>query len=135
MSDAAHSLEPTDPGAPMLRGPSDDEVDALADLFLGPTPAPSRVAQGSHPTLRLETAPISDDEDDAEELAGESPLVEGLVLGHLPVLGGAWVRQYAATRARELGGPVGFIRLGPGAGRGTHRQRRARGHTRGRRAG
>lgn len=112
MSDAAHSYEPTDPAAPALRGPSDDEVDALADLFLGPSPHADR---GSHPTLRLETAPIDEDDDDTEPRASDSALIEGLVLGHLPVLGGAWVRQYAATRARELGGPVGFVRLGPGA--------------------
>jgi hypothetical protein len=73
-----------------------DDYDALRDLFLsGSTlsPAPSKPA-------KLEaTAPAE---------------TEGLVLGHLPVFGPAWVGQYARSVAEEIGGAVGLVRIRAG---------------------
>lgn len=80
--------------------PDDDEFDALADLFLGedePAPADETTLP---PTTRPTPAPIA-----------ATPTIEAIVLGHLPVLASAWVRQYAAHRANELGGPVVLIRV------------------------
>ncbi len=72
------------------------EHDALADLFLSET----------RPVLKL---------------AGEPPpppaprpvqaRIEGLVLGHLPVLAAAWVVQYAKHAADESNQTIGLVRV------------------------
>ncbi len=76
-----------------LTEPASGEFDALADLFLGPD--------------GFEEAPMR------SRASGEgAPApIEALVLGHLPVLAPAWVKQYASFRASELGGPVALIRI------------------------
>ncbi len=82
-----------------LATPPDAELDALADLFLGPTAH----SQSHRPTTR--------------EPAPKSPhkiTLEGVVLGHLPVSAAAWPGQYARTRAEQLGVPVAVVRLGAG---------------------
>lgn len=71
--------------------PAAGEFDALADLFLGP---------GEFGVPRSEGA-------------ARVP-IEAVVLGHLPVLAPAWVKQYAAHRARQLGRPVGLVRISAG---------------------
>lgn len=105
-------------------------ADSLADLFLGPaaqshgsTRAPSRsaaeslragdraggdtlgTARGSHGPR--ESTP-------AARPTASLPRIEMLVLGHLPVLAGAWLTQYAAQAAQALGQPVALARLEPG---------------------
>ncbi len=72
------------------------DYDALADLFLGDEarPAPS-AAPVPNPT------PVR-------------PTLEGLILGHLPVLAAAWVMQYARHEADNTGAPVGVIKLRAG---------------------
>lgn len=70
-------------GDPLLRltEPRGDVHDALADLFLGPTPAAGEAAPDPVPTAEL------------------TPRIEALVLGHLPGLAAAWAGQYARTIA------------------------------------
>jgi hypothetical protein len=40
--------------------------------------------------------------------------IEGVIVGHLPVLGAAWITQFARHRSREEGRPVGLARLTDG---------------------
>lgn len=75
-----------------LLPPLDREYDALADLFLGESP---------------NTA-------DRRPLTDIQPPIEGLVVGHLPVLATAWVQQYARQRAIDLGAPVALVRFRAG---------------------
>ncbi|MBX3364702.1 MAG: hypothetical protein KF866_08060 [Phycisphaeraceae bacterium] len=79
--------------------PSPREFDALADLFLGP----DGLTEDQHRPQRRRQPPTG----------GTLP-IEALVLGHLPVLAPAWVKQFAAHRAGELGGPVGLVRVSGG---------------------
>ena len=95
------ATDPSSPGAT----PS-GAYDALADLFLADDPVPTlrlvtqtrtRFAEpASSPTPRPHAAPLD---------------VEALVLGHLPVLAGAWAAQHARSLADELGRPVALVRL------------------------
>ncbi|MFN7314656.1 MAG: hypothetical protein ACK5ZG_07500 [Phycisphaerae bacterium] len=100
------------------------EYDALADLFLAsdaardpkPVTYPSRATQGG-PALRLAdqldmAAPSTPQVD--EPAAREALTVEALVLGHLPVLGAAWVTQYAKHVAEERRSAVALLRLHEG---------------------
>lgn len=97
-----------------LHDPAVREIaDSLADLFLGPSGetesslsatavrAPGRAprAQSSRTTPTPSAPPLP---------------VEMLVLGHLPVLAGAWLTQYATQAARALGRPVALARIEPG---------------------
>ncbi|MHC4975958.1 MAG: hypothetical protein ACYTF7_05055 [Planctomycetota bacterium] len=83
---------------------SDAEYDALADLFLGADPT-------TEPPLRLHR------QDDAPPPA-PTPIVpspiEALILGHLPILAGPWVPQYARHLADTTGQTIGLIRLHAG---------------------
>lgn len=71
-----------------------DEHDALADLFLSETTPVLRLAGEAPPSARPAHARI-----------------EGLVLGHLPVLAAAWVVQYAKHAADESNQTVGLVRV------------------------
>lgn len=111
------------------------EFDALADLFLGdgvlaatgtaPERArPSPITETPHaPTLRL----AGDDRPASN--AGHAPhiphaavpvppaaatLIEGVLVGHLPVLGGVWVTQYAKHVAERDHAPVALLRIQAG---------------------
>lgn len=103
-----------------------EEFDALADLFLGPSPAPSRESD-DEATLSTPLEPAHTDPHEIglpptlrePEAPGPVPRpasieVEAMLLGHLPVLASAWVRQHAAARAASLGGPVALVRLQAG---------------------
>ncbi len=89
---------------------AEEEFDALADLFLGDESdqePPTSTLQSKHaPPVRVTLG-------NARPLPVElqTPPIEGLILGHLPVSASSWVKTYAAMRARALGGPVGLIRL------------------------
>lgn len=78
----------------------DDDYDALAELFLG--------APEDGPQLRLSSDP------EHETPAQSTPVgtaVEALVLGHLPVLSGPWVAQYARFLADTTGQSVALLRI------------------------
>lgn len=123
-------------GRPPLRltpTTSVSEFDALADLFLGPaseppadtdvpsdlpTDLPTESTSAALDDLELPDAPTSTASDapaaSDRQSAGKparKPGIEAILLGHMPVLASAWVRQHAAMRARELGGSVALIRL------------------------
>lgn len=90
------------------------DYDALTDLFLsdgGPAVRAKSVA-----SLKLAGASAQHSDGaptpvPAEPMVARPPLVEGLILGHLPVLGAAWVMQYAKHVADEAGEPVALLRL------------------------
>lgn len=72
------------------------DYDAIADLFLSDTPA-STHAQ-SHAGMRIAQRP--------------QPTTELLIAGHLPVLSGAWVVQYASRLARDTQRVVALAQVG-----------------------
>ena len=79
------------------------EYDALADLFLSDQP--------DAPTLRLTEPPRAAPENPEDQAPPAKPLVvEALVLGHFPVLSGAWAAQHARCLAEETGRPVALAR-------------------------
>lgn len=91
-------------------GRTPDAYDALTDLFLGdgPAPAPSPAAAPTLSEAASETPSAGG--------ARTSVYVEGLILGHLPVLAAAWATQYARHVAAERRGPVALVRIrGDGA--------------------
>ncbi len=96
--------------------PPTADYDALADLFLGDTrgaggapveaaPAPPRTV------LRVVS---SEDEDPEGRPAPTGARIEGLIIGHLPVLASAWVTQYARHLAEQSGEWVGLVKLRAG---------------------
>ncbi len=71
--------------------------DALADLFLGDvTPAMTRST--------------TTDDGSGDSSSVRRTRVRGLVIGHLPVMASAWVREYARHLARENGHPSALLR-------------------------
>ncbi|HYF15137.1 MAG TPA: hypothetical protein VD971_08720 [Phycisphaerales bacterium] len=83
------------------------EHDALADLFLSSADA-STPADDGGPALRLRERARRD--------ASPAPAhVEAVILGHLPVLAGAWVTQYARATAEAADSPVSLLRLQSGS--------------------
>jgi hypothetical protein len=88
-----------------LPGPGPHDYDALAELFLGPRgPRPA----GAPPAAAIPRAPSG-----APIPVRNSAriLVEGLILGHLPVMGSAWAMQYARDLVASGTGPVGMVRI------------------------
>ena len=82
--------------APPLQAPGGD-YDALAELFLGEGPATTTVpAAESTPDPAL------------------TRRIEGLIIGHLPVLAAAWVTQYAKHLAEQEKRPIGLLRVRAG---------------------
>ncbi|HLP83114.1 MAG TPA: hypothetical protein VK157_02090 [Phycisphaerales bacterium] len=103
---------------------SRSEYDALADLFLAadaprePRPV-TYTARATHggPALRLadlQEAPATQPIDEPVPATNAAPSVEALVLGHLPVLGSAWVTQYAKHVAEERRTSVALLRVHEG---------------------
>ncbi|MEM9560178.1 MAG: hypothetical protein AAF995_07710 [Planctomycetota bacterium] len=124
------------------QGLGGDDYDALAELFLGTSgradgradegellvpvgtgqPVHAHERGGERLEQRVDdmrlTARASADEggpairrriiDETQEVCTEL-----LVLGHLPVRASVWVKQYAASVARDLGRPVGLVRSAP----------------------
>jgi len=116
--------------------PDDDAHDALADLFLGSAQPRTRVTIAEEPARFKRKSPsplasatveairrdtdspsprpaeaLEDPAHSATASQGPSPWLEAVILGHLPVRAPIWVKQYAAYRARSLGGTVGLIRV------------------------
>lgn len=81
------------------------EYDALADLFLGdselapPSSEPQEAAPIAEARVRAAVAPRAS--------------LELVLLGHLPVRAGLWLKQYAALVSEQLDGPVALLRLSP----------------------
>ncbi len=82
-----------------IAAPGDEELDALADLFLGPETPPGQAPRPRSPEPRV----------------AARPRVEAVVLGHLPISAAAWPGQYARRRAEQLGGPAAVVRLTGGS--------------------
>lgn len=95
-ADSGTAWEP-DPAA------DSDELDALAELFIG-TDDETDEQPGS-----AETAPP--DGHRRSTPATDSPSVEAIITGHLPVRGAVWVRAYAASVARSEGRPIALVRV------------------------
>lgn len=101
----------TDPG----RWCSDPQADAdvLADLFLGEPPGVS----GDTRTLNHAVFSTNDFDCSAPVLPSglpetlRPPRVEALIIGHLPVLGSAWITGYARRASARARGPVALLRL------------------------
>lgn len=109
-----------------------DPFDALAELFLGSgglgpqnalAETPLRIVNTPEAAALPAAKPSSKPEPLAPSKAPApktTPLpapargVEGLIVGHLPVLASAWVSQYAKAIVRERGTPVALIRLQAG---------------------
>jgi hypothetical protein len=101
------------PDGPAGRRAVGDEYDALADLFLADGAlAPSGTAG---PKLRLaDEAPPAmapGASTSSEPGTRAAPYVEGLILGHLPVSGAAWVTQYAKHVADTRRSAVALVRV------------------------
>ncbi|MEZ6243638.1 MAG: hypothetical protein R3B57_11420 [Phycisphaerales bacterium] len=88
----------------------DREFDALADLFLGDAPlAPGSPAGDDRPAIRATgTAPSPAPR--PRVVTKPHARIEGIMLGHLPVRAGIWVRQYAASVADATHAPVALLR-------------------------
>jgi hypothetical protein len=83
------------------------DYDALTELFLsdgGPAVRAKTVN-----SLRL--TGVAPSAATPPAAATESIVIEGLILGHLPVLGAAWVTQYAKHAADTIAAPVGLLRV------------------------
>lgn len=107
------------------------DYDALTDLFLsdgGPAVKPRSVATLKF-TGKGEHGPSPEPEQPqtaATPRATRELVIEGLILGHLPVLGAAWVAQYAKHLAESTHEPIALVRIQGGqisidivTGRGT----------------
>lgn len=84
------------------------DYDALADLFLdGASFAPHT----AKPRL------VTEHHDQPSPQPHEPPFVvefEGVVVGHLPVLGAAWITQFARQRAIQDSRPAALVRIADG---------------------
>jgi hypothetical protein len=104
------------------------DYDALTDLFMSDHPllpaSQSAANQGDidvpqipplrTPRLRLAEAIAPRKDDTSVPALADRPHVEGLILGHLPVLGAAWVTQYAKFIAETRGHNVALLRAHEG---------------------
>jgi hypothetical protein len=98
--------------------PSTD-YDALADLFLGDTDEREPPRASTPPSGRgILTLVSSNDLDEPFAIASDQTqpglTIEGLIIGHLPVLASAWVSQYARYVAEQVGKWVGLVRIRSG---------------------
>lgn len=89
-----------------------DAYDALAELFLGDGAGKGKAATGGVPAAGAPAMQSSAAREQA--LPARAATVEGLILGHLPVLATAWATQYARNLAAMTGGAVALIRIRPG---------------------
>lgn len=82
--------------------------DVLRDLFLG---AEEPAAANIPPSPPAAQPPVPIVASQTAEVAARTPLIDGLILGHLPVLQSAWVMQYARDTASQRGGPIALLRV------------------------
>lgn len=118
----------SDEGGPVAHGKMElgypfEDADVLADLFLSDGPTVARIGPGG---LVKPSAPTVKEPffQEAKPQAGAAPVrsaaskqaseIELLLVGHLPVLGSAWVLQYAKHVAQKTGCPVGLVRMSGG---------------------
>jgi len=99
---------PTSPAAGDPIGSED--YDALADLFLDDGPPLRLTQEDAPPSRRPEPGPPAESSTGAAAERG-AITVEALVLGHLPILAGAWAAQHARSLAKERGAAVALARL------------------------
>ncbi|MBY0396597.1 MAG: hypothetical protein K2X91_09045, partial [Thermoleophilia bacterium] len=85
--------------------------DDLADLFLG-----DAVSQ-TPPSARSQPAPSGPIDHPDPRVPDRPVAVEGLVLGHLPMMGSLWASQYVRMAAAAENGPVALVRLDHGTAR------------------
>lgn len=133
----ATNAHPNTPHRPSIRltGTEQSEHDALAELFLGDAPfapapmdlrGPGVVAASTPPVAsrhtgepergRFEgTAVRAASHTPADEPEEGRPLVELVILGHLPVRASLWVRQYACLSARKRNETVALVRAAGGS--------------------
>lgn len=94
---------------------AEDAYDALADLFLDDLPplrlAGAETGEEAPPPATHPPAPEPRIERHASPVPRSAPRVQALVLGHLPVMAGAWAAQHARSLAAEEGRPVALLRL------------------------
>lgn len=82
--------------------PRDEEHDNLADIFLGPTPAPDTTPQ------RREMPNIKPGHGRPES-ARRRPSIEAAILGNMPPQPKSWLKQYLGTRYRQDGQSVAIL--------------------------
>jgi hypothetical protein len=118
-------LDPTHaaPANPSARA---SDYDALADLFLSQDHARSILGAPRAAATIASVPPIASEGGPALRFPREAtispptpnpartPHVEALILGHLPVLAGAWVGQYAKHVAASTHEPVALLRVQEG---------------------
>lgn len=127
---------PNDEGGPVSVGRIElgypfEDADVLADLFLDDFPTVAKIGPGGvvRDAVAREASPASAEKSPINpvpfahavattaptiEAKPTKPMVEALLVGHLPVLGSAWVAQYAKHIAQKTGDAVGLIRLSGG---------------------
>ena len=84
-----------------------DELDALAELFIGEEGVFSEVAL---PEVEPEDEPSGGTRDPVRRATSE-PAIEAVITGHLPVRGAVWVRAYASAVSRGEGRPIALVRV------------------------
>mgnify|MGYP001359740325 FL=1 len=120
----------TDEGGPVAHGRIElgypfEDADVLADLFLNDGPTVAKIGPNGLVKPRAASEPFLTEPKPQNQViampARPNPSrslqpteVELLLVGHLPVLGSAWVLQYAKHVAQHSGAPVGLIRLSGG---------------------
>lgn len=105
--------------------PAGEQFDALTDLFLGEVAVGSAARPGGGPVLRL--AGLEDDDEAVAEPAEaparqetpqprpvETPVIETLLVGNLPVSASMWASQYVRELAHAAGRVVASIRVQAG---------------------
>ena len=94
---------------------ADAEFDALADLFLGDRGAPRRSANGHAKPATEPATPFAFPAAPAPSPdSTQSPGIDLIVQGHLPVRAGPWIARYAGERAARLGHAIALVRLSQG---------------------
>jgi len=85
-----------------------DELDALAELFIGEDESNTNDAAENTPEPARVREP---DRAPGSAARSNKPSVEAVITGHLPVRGAVWVRAYAASVARSEGRPIALVRV------------------------
>lgn len=87
--------------------PQGQTPDATTKNAARPAPTPSAAPRPASPSVASPASPAS-----AFAASATQPVfIESLIVGHLPVLGSAWVMQYAKHRAQTASKPVVLLRV------------------------